>query len=258
MCVELFSLRDKVALVTGAGKGLGKSMALALSESGAHVAVVSRTLSDAEATAREIQENGVKSLPMSVDVTKQEDVIRMVEKVLSEFKTIDILVNNVGTFIGGECLAFSLEDWHKILEINLTSVYLCSKFVGKHMVEKTKGKIINISAALGAFGVRESSAYCASKGGVIQLTRALAIEWAKYNINVNSIAPYAMETDMTRTMLEDEKIRTAIISKIPMKRIGKPADLSGIIVFLASKASDYITGQVIFVDGGFFCAITGS
>ena len=188
---------------------------------------------------------------MSVDVTKQEEVIRMVEKVLSEFKTIDILVNNVGTFVGGECLAFSLEDWHKILEINLTSVYLCSKFVGKHMVEKQRGKIINISAALGAFGVRESSAYCASKGGVIQLTRALAIEWAKYNINVNSIAPYAMETDMTRTMLEDEKIRTAIISKIPMKRIGKPADLSGIIVFLASKASDYITGQVIFVDGGF-------
>ena len=251
MCVELFSLRDKVALVTGAGKGLGKSMALALSESGAHVAVVSRTLSDVEATAREIQENGAKSLPMSVDVTKQEDVIRMVEKVLSEFKTIDILVNNVGTFVGGECLAFSLEDWHKILEINLTSVYLCSKFVGKHMVEKQRGKIINISAALGAFGVRESSAYCASKGGVIQLTRALAIEWAKYNINVNSIAPYAMETDMTRIMLEDEKIRTAIISKIPMKRIGKPADLSGIIVFLASKASDYITGQVIFVDGGF-------
>lgn len=251
MCVELFSLRDKVALVTGAGKGLGKSMALALSESGAHVAVVSRTLSDVEATAREIQENGVKSLPLSVDVTKQEDVIRMVEKVLSEFKTIDILVNNVGTFVGGECLASSLEDWHKILEINLTSVYLCSKFVGKHMVEKQRGKIINISSTLGAFGVRESSAYCASKGGVIQLTRALSIEWAKYNINVNSIAPYAIETDMTRTMLEDEKIRTAIISKIPMKRIGKPADFSGIIVFLASKASDYITGQVIFVDGGF-------
>lgn len=251
MCVELFNLRDKVALVTGAGKGLGKSMALALSESGAHVAVVSRTLSDVEATAMEIQENGVKSLPVAVDVTRQEDVIRMVEKVLSEFKTIDILVNNVGTFIGGACLAFPLEDWHKILEINLTSAYLCSKFVGKHMVEKQRGKIINISSASGAFGVRESSAYCASKGGVIQLTRALAIEWAKYNINVNSIAPYAVETEMTRTMLEDEKIRKSILSKIPMGRIGRPSDLSGIVVFLASKASDYITGQVIFVDGGF-------
>jgi len=251
MCIELFNLRDKVALVTGAGKGLGKSMALALSESGAHVVVVSRTLSEIEATAREIQENSVKSLPIALDVTKEEDVVRMVETILREFQTIDILVNNVGTFIGGPLVELSLGDWHKMLEINLTSTYLCSKVVGKHMVEKQKGKIINTSSALGVFGARDSGAYCASKGGVIQLTKALAIEWAKYNINVNSIAPYALETDMTRTMLEDEKVKKAILSKIPLKRIGQPADLSGAVVFLASKASDYITGQVIFVDGGF-------
>jgi len=251
MCIELFNLRDKVALVTGAGKGLGKSMALALSESGAHVVVVSRTLSEIEATAREIQENGGKSLPIALDVTKEEDVVRMVETILREFQTIDILVNNVGTFIGGPLVELSLGDWHKMLEINLTSTYLCSKVVGKHMVEKQKGKIINTSSALGVFGARDSGAYCASKGGVIQLTKALAIEWAKYNINVNSIAPYALETDMTRTMLEDEKVKKAILSKIPLKRIGQPADLSGAVVFLASKASDYITGQVIFVDGGF-------
>ena len=251
MCVELFSLRDKVALVTGAGKGLGKSMALALSESGAHVVVVSRTLSDIEATAKEIQENGVKSLPIAVDVTKEEDVVRMVETILREFKTIDILVNNVGTFIGGPLLELSMDDWHKTLEINLTSTYLCSKLVGKHMVEKQKGKIINISSALGVFGARDSGAYCASKGGVIQLTKALAIEWAKYNINVNSIAPYSLETEKTRTMLEDEKVKKALISKIPLGRIGQPSDVSGTVVFLASKASDYITGQVLFVDGGF-------
>jgi len=251
MCIELFNLRDKVALVTGAGKGLGKSMALALSESGAHVVVVSLTLSEIEATAREIQENGGKSLPIALDVTKEEDVVRMVETILREFQTIDILVNNVGTFIGGPLVELSLGDWHKMLEINLTSTYLCSKVVGKHMVEKQKGKIINTSSALGVFGARDSGAYCASKGGVIQLTKALAIEWAKYNINVNSIAPYALETDMTRTMLEDEKVKKAILSKIPLKRIGQPADLSGAVVFLASKASDYITGQVIFVDGGF-------
>ena len=251
MCVELFSLRDKVALVTGAGKGLGKSMALALSESGAHVIVVSRTLPDIEATAREIQENGAKALPIALDVTKEEDVVRMVETILREFKTIDILVNNVGTFIGGPFLEFSVDNWHKMLEINLTSTYLCSKVVGKHMVERKNGKIINISSALGIFGARDSGAYCASKGGVIQLTKALAIEWAKYNINVNSIAPYSLETEKTSTMLEDEKVKKALISKIPLSRIGQPSDVSGTVVFLASKASDYITGQVIFVDGGF-------
>ena len=251
MCVELFSLRDKVALVTGAGKGLGKSMALALSESGAHVIVVSRTLPDIEATAKEIRENGAKALSIAVDVTKEEDVVRMVETILREFKTIDILVNNVGTFIGGPFLEFSVDNWHKMLEINLTSTYLCSKVVGKHMVERKNGKIINISSALGIFGARDSGAYCASKGGVIQLTKALAIEWAKYNINVNSIAPYSLETEKTMTMLEDEKVKKALISKIPLSRIGQPSDVSGTVVFLASKASDYITGQVIFVDGGF-------
>ncbi|MBV6519384.1 MAG: 2-deoxy-D-gluconate 3-dehydrogenase [Candidatus Brocadia sp.] len=251
MCVELFSLRDKVALVTGAGKGLGKSMALALSESGAHVAVVSRTRSDLETTAHEIQDNGVQSIPIVADVTRQEEVNMMVEKVLAELKTIDILVNNVGTFLGGPFLEFSLENWHKMMEINLTSTYLCSQAVGKHMVGRQQGKIINVSSVLGLFGAGSSAAYCASKGGVIQLTRALAMEWAKYHVTVNALAPYTLETDLTKSMLENEKVKNIILSRIPLKRIGKPADLSGAVVFLASRASDYITGQVLCVDGGF-------
>ena len=251
MCVELFILRDKVAVVTGAGKGLGKSMAIALAESGACVAVISRTQSEVEETAKEIRDNGGNALPLVVDVTKEVEVVGMVERVMSEYKSIDILVNNVGAFKGGPFIESTIEDWKKMLNINLTGTYLCSKIVGMRMIEKQKGKIINVSSALGVLGASGSSAYCVSKGGVIQLTRALAVEWAKYNINVNTIAPYSMETETTKSMMEDEKVKKAVLSKIPLKRLGQPSDLSCVAVFLAASASDYITGQVIFVDGGF-------
>jgi len=251
MCIELFQLRNKVAIVTGASRGLGKSMAMALAEVGANLVLVGRDKERLEGAAREIADFGVKTLPVVADVTRAEDVEAVVSRTLEEFGKIDVLVNNVGTYLGKPIVESTLEDWHNLINTNLTSTYLCSRAVGRYMVERQRGKVINMAAALGALGANNASAYCASKGGVIQLTRALAVEWARYNINVNAIAPGTMETELTKAMLEDPAVRKAVTGKIPLKRTGQPSDLAGAVIFLASQASDYITGQTIFVDGGF-------
>ncbi|MFN3466837.1 MAG: SDR family NAD(P)-dependent oxidoreductase [Candidatus Brocadiales bacterium] len=251
MCIELFQLRDKVAIVTGASRGLGRSMAMALAEVGANIVLVSRGREKLEEAAKEIADFGVKTLPVVADVTRAEEVEAVVSSTLEKFGKIDILVNNVGTYTEKPIVESTLEDWHSLMNTNLTSTYLCSRAVGKYMVERQRGKVINMAAALGALGVKNASAYCASKGGVIQLTRALAVEWARYNINVNAIAPGAMETEITKVMLEDPAVRKAVTGKIPLKRIGQPGDLAGVVIFLASAASDYVTGQTVFVDGGF-------
>lgn len=251
MCMELFELRDKVALVTGASRGLGKSMAMALAEAKANIVAVARDTARLQQATKEISDTGVKVLPMAVDVTVSEEVDKLVSKALAEFGKIDILVNNVGTYIGKPMVESTNEDWFSLINTNLTSTYLCCRAVGRHMVERQKGKVINMAAALGALGANNAAAYCASKGGVIQLTRALAVEWAKYNICVNAIAPGTMETEITRTMLEDPTVKKAVIGRIPMKRIGQPSDLAGVVIFLAGSGSDYVTGQTIFVDGGF-------
>lgn len=251
MCMELFELRDKVALVTGASRGLGKSMAMALAEAKANIVAVARDPVRLQQATKEISDTGVKVLPITVDVTVPEEVDKLVSKVLSEFGKIDILVNNVGTYIGKPMVESTTEDWFSLVNTNLTSTYLCCRAVGRHMVERQKGKVINMAAALGALGANNAAAYCASKGGVIQLTRALAVEWAKYNICVNAIAPGTMETEITHTMLEDPAVKKAIVGRIPMKRVGQPSDLSGVVIFLAGSGSDYVTGQTIFVDGGF-------
>lgn len=251
MCMELFELRGRVALVTGASKGLGKSMAMALGEAGADIVMVARgpvKLAEAE---KEVADMGVRTLTVAADVTIPEDVDKMVSQALAKFGKIDILVNNVGTYVGKPIEESTTEDWFNLINTNLTSTYLCCRAVGKHMMERQRGKVVNMAAAIGALGARNSSAYCASKGGVIQLTRALAVEWAKYHITVNAIAPGTMETEITAKMLEDPKVRKALEGKIPMNRIGQPSDLAGTVIFLSASGSDYITGQTIFVDGGF-------
>lgn len=251
MCMEVFELRGQVALVTGASKGLGKSMAMALAEAGADIVMVARgpvKLAEAE---KEVADMGVRTLAIAADVTIPEDVEKVVNQALAKFGKIDILVNNVGTYTGKPIVESTTEDWSNLINTNLTSTYLCCRTVGKHMIERQRGKVVNMAAAIGALGARNSAAYCASKGGVIQLTRALAVEWARYNITVNAIAPGTMETEITAKMLEDPKVRKALESKVPMKRIGRPSDLTGTVVFLSASGSDYITGQTVFVDGGF-------
>ncbi len=251
MCMELFELRGQVALVTGASKGLGRSMSMALAEAGADVVMVARgpvKLAEAE---KEVADMGVRTLAIAADVTVAEDVEKMVGKALAKFGKIDILVNNVGTYIGRPIVESTTEEWLDMINTNLTTTYLCCRTVGKHMIERKRGKVVNMAAAIGALGARNASAYCASKGGVIQLTRALAVEWAKYGITVNAIAPGTMETEITKKMLEDPKVRKAVEGKIPMKRIGYPSDLAGAVIFLSASGSDYITGQTMFVDGGF-------
>ncbi|MFQ5956335.1 MAG: SDR family NAD(P)-dependent oxidoreductase [Candidatus Brocadiales bacterium] len=251
MCMELFELRGQVALVTGASRGLGKSMAMALAEAGADIVMVARgpvKLAEAE---KEVADLGVRTLAITADVTIPEDVDKMVNQAIAKFEKIDILVNNVGTYIGKPIVESTTEEWFNLINTNLTSTYLCCRAVGKHMVERQRGKVVNMAAAIGALGARNSAAYCASKGGVIQLTRALAVEWAKYNITVNAIAPGTMETEITKKMLEDPKVKKALVGKVPMKRIGQPSDLAGTVIFLSALGSDYITGQTVFVDGGF-------
>ena len=249
--MELFELRGQVALVTGASKGLGRSMSMALAEAGADVVMVARgpvKLAEAE---KEVADMGVRTLAIAADVTVAEDVEKMVGKALAKFGKIDILVNNVGTYTGKPIVESTTEEWLDMINTNLTTTYLCCRTVGKHMIERKRGKVVNMAAAIGALGARNASAYCASKGGVIQLTRALAVEWAKYGITVNAIAPGTMETEITKKMLEDPKVRKAVEGKIPMKRIGYPSDLAGAVIFLSASGSDYITGQTMFVDGGF-------
>ncbi|OHB87107.1 MAG: hypothetical protein A3C38_06250 [Planctomycetes bacterium RIFCSPHIGHO2_02_FULL_50_42] len=249
--MELFELRGRVALVTGASKGLGKSMAMALGEAGADIVMVARGPVKLAETEKEVADMGVRTLTVAADVTIPEDVDKMVSQALAKFGKIDILVNNVGTYVGKPIEESTTEDWFNLINTNLTSTYLCCRAVGKHMMERQRGKVVNMAAAIGALGARNSSAYCASKGGVIQLTRALAVEWAKHHITVNAIAPGTMETEITAKMLEDPKVRKALEGKIPMNRIGQPSDLAGTVIFLSASGSDYITGQTIFVDGGF-------
>ena len=248
---ELFDLKGRVALVTGGSRGLGHQMSLRLAEAGANVAICSRTLEDCERVAEELRQIGVKSLALRCDVRSEEEVQATVKRVEDTFGKIDILVNNAGVSWGITFENMTLEQWNKVMDTNATGIFLMSREVGKSMLQ-TGGKIINIASVAGLYGsdplVMNATGYHASKGAVVAFTRDLAIKWARKGIYVNAIAPGVFPTKMSRWMVEQHKDR--ILESTPLGKFGGEDDLKGAVVFLASRASDFITGQILCIDGG--------
>ena len=250
MIVDKFSLKGKVGIVTGASRGLGKGMATALTQAGADLVIVSRTKSVLEKVAEEMRKFGRHIIPVAADVSKKEDIKNMVGIALKEFGKIDFLFNNAGIIRRCPSEDYSEKDWDEVINVNLKGVFLCSQAVARVMIKQGGGKIINTSSLIAVTGGKTIPAYAASKGGVAQLTKALANDWAKYNIKVNAIGPGYYITDTTEPLRKNKARYQEISSRIPLGRWGNPEDLGGVAVFLVSEASDYITGQTIWVDGG--------
>ncbi|MBB2481553.1 glucose 1-dehydrogenase [Bacillus sp. APMAM] len=250
MYLPSFSLAGKTAIVTGAGRGIGRAIAIGMAEAGADVAVISRTETDLQATAAEIEKLGKKSYIVTADVTKREQVISVIEKIIGEAGKIDILVNNAGMNIRSKALDVTDEEWQQIMDTNLKSAFMFSQEVGRKMKEQEDGKIITITSVGGHVALRTGVVYAATKAALIQMTKVLALEWGKYNINVNAIGPWYFKTPLTEKLLQDEEYVKDILAVTPMKRVGELEELVGPAVFLASEAGKYINGQTIFVDGG--------
>jgi NAD(P)-dependent dehydrogenase (short-subunit alcohol dehydrogenase family) len=263
-----YDLEGRVAVVTGAGRGIGKGIALTLAEAGADVVVAARTREQLEATASEIRKVGRKSLAVLTDITKQADVESLVEHTIREFGKIDILVNNAGivilkpiAYIPGMRLEgwqvadswdtpLSVEEWHRVLDTDLTSAFLFAKAVGPHMLGRKSGKIINISSNSAELSPPYFSSYCVSKAALSMFTRCLASEWGPYNINVNAIGPGSVLTELSAPVLNDPDRNEAILRAVPMGRTSNPREIGLLAVYLASDASSYVTGQTFYIDGG--------
>jgi 2-deoxy-D-gluconate 3-dehydrogenase len=247
--MEMFSLKDKVALVTGSSRGLGAGIAVALAESGARVAVHGSTAKPS-ATCERLKQIGYDYLSVVGDVSDSSTCSRLVEEVVDHFETIDILVNNAGIIRRAPAVEHSEDDWQAVIDTNLSSVFRLTKAAGKHMLPKGAGKIINIASLLTFQGGILVPSYAAAKGGVAQLTKAFANEWASKGINVNAIAPGYMATDNTQALRDNPERSRQIMERIPAGRWGTPEDLGGAAVFFASNASNYVHGHVMVVDGG--------
>lgn len=247
---ETLELLGKVALVTGAAQGIGKAIALLLAEKGADVVVSDINVEKAQETAREVEEKGRKSMALKVNVADPDEVEQMVETIIEKFSRIDILVNNAGITRDKLLLRMSSEDWDAVLDVNLKGVFNCTKSVIKYMSKQRSGKIVNIASVVGLMGNVGQANYAASKAGVIGFTKTVAREFAQRGININAIAPGYIQTPMTEVL--PEKVKEELMRLIPMGRLGQPEDVAQAVLFLVSEASNYVTGQVLNVNGGIY------
>ncbi|MEJ2100142.1 MAG: 3-oxoacyl-ACP reductase FabG [Desulfobacterales bacterium] len=248
---RLFSCEGKTALVTGSAQGLGQAIALGLAQFGAKLILADLNYPDK--TARQVEAMGTKCLAIQADISDELQVEDLAANALSAYGKVDLLINNAGIsqLSHTPTESLTIREWDRIMNINLRGTFLCCQKIGKQMIDGGGGNIINIATTAGITGVPRAPAYCASKAGVILLTKSLALEWARYQIRVNAIAPHYLETELTRGLRESKKVYDALIGQIPLRRFGKASEMVGAVIFLCSEASSYVTGAVIPVDGGY-------
>jgi 2-deoxy-D-gluconate 3-dehydrogenase len=244
------ALAGTVAVVTGASRGIGRAIALAYAEAGADLALAARSKPDLEETARLAQQRGRRAIVVPTDVTVYAEVEALVERAVAELGRLDVVVNNAGVAKVAPLAETSVEDWRWMLDTNLTGVFNGCRAAAPHLIRQKRGKVVNVASVLGAVGLPGYAIYSATKGGVIALTRTLGVEWARHNIQVNAIAPGWFATEMTHLAFGDSRISERLTRDIPMRRLGRPEEIGPLAVYLASAASDFMTGQTMFLDGG--------
>lgn len=250
MFVPSFQLEGKSAVVTGAGRGIGRAIAIGYAEAGANVAILSRTKEDLEEVATQVERLGRKALVVQTDVTERSQVQEAFRSIADQFGAIDVLVNNAGMNIRSKALDVTDGEWDQIMQTNLKSAFMCAQEAGRVMKAQHSGKIVTITSVAGHVALRTGVVYAATKAALIQMTKVLALEWGSYGINVNAIGPWYFKTPLTEKLLQDEQYVSDILAVTPLKRIGELPELVGPAVFLASDAANYISGQTLFVDGG--------
>jgi len=243
-------LEGKTVIVTGGNRGIGQEIAIDFAQLGANVIVIARDKNSLNQTLDLLNESRGHHKIYALDITEINEVSTVINDVISIYGKIDVLVNNAGINISKPAFEIDEEDWNKVLDTNLKALFFISKFVGKYMAKEENGKIVNVASQVGFVGYYDRASYASSKGGVIQLTKALAVEWAQYNINVNAIAPTFVETELTEKMFENKTFKEDVLNRILFHKMPQPTDISGAVIYLSSQLSNFVTGETIKVDGG--------